>query len=79
VAECVVPSAPSLLEAIKGLTQAFDELPLILIPGGCLHVNFFVVAEFAVEICAVKVESVDLPVVACGDGEDNADIGESRD
>ena len=55
-----------------------DELPLILISQGWLHVDVFIVVEFAIEVCAIKVESVDLPVIVCGDGKNSADAGESR-
>ena len=56
-----------------------DELPLILISWGWLHVDVFIVVEFAIEVCAIKVEGVDLPVIACGDGKDGKDAGESCD
>lgn len=57
--------------------EAFDILPLNIITGGWLQVNFFVRVEFTIEICAVEVKGVDVPVVTSGNGEDVSETGEA--
>ena len=53
-------------------------LPLTGVSGGRLHVDFFIVAKFAIEVGAIEVEGVGVPVVASGDGEDDAKAGKLR-
>src|SRR6266404_11498 len=41
------------------------------------HIYFFAVFEFPIEVCAVKVESVDLPVVPSSHSQEKADASKS--
>ena len=75
-AQSVVPFAPGLFEAIEGLVEVLDLLPLIVVAGGRLHINIFVVIEFAIEVGAIEVESVGVPVVSGCDCENESEAGE---
>ena len=57
--------------------EALDVLPLNVIAGGWLHVNFFVGVEFAIEVGTIEVESVNIPVIAGGNGENESKTGET--
>src|SRR6266404_1365366 len=41
------------------------------------HIYFFAVFEFSIEVCAVKVKSVDLPVVPSSHSQEKADASKS--
>src|SRR6266404_5831916 len=42
-----------------------------------VHIYFFAIFEFPIEVCAVKVKSVDLPVVLSSHSQEKADASKS--
>lgn len=76
MAKCVIPLVSGLFEAIKGLVEVFDQLPLIVVAGGRLHVDVFIFTQLSIEVCAVEVKCVDVPVMSGGDSENGVETRE---
>src|SRR6267142_1737834 len=75
----IIPLAPGLLEAIQHLKQPLDRAcSACLVSGRLLHVDLLVRIQLSVEVCGVEVECFYVPVVAHGNGEDEAEACEPR-
>src|SRR6266850_5781555 len=76
----IIPLAPGLLEAVQHLKQPLDRAcSACLVSGRLLHVDLLISVQLSVEVCGVEVECFYVPVVARGDGKDEAEACEPRD
>src|SRR6267142_2588541 len=70
----IVPFSPSLLQAIQCFEQPFHcARSACLVSRWLLHVDLLVHIQLSVEVCGVEVKCFYVPVVAHGDGEDEAE------
>ena len=70
--ERVVPLSPGLLEPIKGLLEVFDGVVVFIVARRVLHIDIFIFPQLPVEICSIKVEAIDVPILVRSKREDGA-------
>jgi hypothetical protein len=71
----IIPSLASLLESIKRLVQPLDAAITFLVAWGLLHVNVFSLTNLSIEVRAIEVKGINLPVVGHSNCEDESNAG----
>src|SRR6266702_2787370 len=75
VRKCIVPLSPHLLQPIKRLAKSLHYSLVAVVTRRRIHIDFFIVVQFAVEIHAIKIEAFDVPVKARSDGKNGSETG----
>src|SRR6266702_1494195 len=73
--KCIVPLSPRLLQPIKRLAKSLHCSLVAVVTRRWIHIDFFIVIQFAVEIHTIEIEAFDVPVEAHGDGENGSETG----
>jgi hypothetical protein len=71
----IIPLLAGLLESVKELVQPLHTAITFLISQGLLHINVFSLAKLAIEVHAIEVKRIDLPVIARGNRKDELNTG----
>src|SRR6267142_2171229 len=76
----IVPFPPSLFQAVQHLEQPFGRAhSTCLVSGQLLHVDLLICIQLSIEVCGVEVKCFYVPVIARGDGKDEAEACELHD
>ncbi len=67
--KCVVPLSPRLFQSVERLLKPLYEASVAVIAWRRGHVNLLVSVQFAVQVSAIKIKTLDLPIETCSNSE----------
>ena len=77
VYKSVIPLVACLFKSIEQFSKSLNSVCIIFVAWRRLHIDYFIVIEFANEICSNKVETFYFPVISHSYCKDNANAGKS--